>query len=386
MATPRPARGRRRLGRSPRRIARLHARRRRRRRGGGDAGRVEHLGARDGGGTDHGAGDGAATATRADHHPSPAWRRTLTASFARLQPRLHARSVGVALVVVGRTDPLTLGTWRSGPAWSTIKVPLSIAASQHVDSASTRQLIHRAITRSDNAAAEALWARLGSGRRAASEVDAVLRADGDGRTRTQWRQVRPPFTPFGQTTWSLADQLAFTRHLACDRHAASVRTQMSAVVAAAAVGARPAVARQDQGRMGTGPARPLPRPPARARTARARPRRGRRRRPTLERHLRPGHPRARRGGGLAPGVAAVAAVGGAHLLTGACAEAWPGTRSRATPRRIIVAAPLQRPRASRAPLPSRSVTARPPSLNAGEPASGGNDTLLLSDIPAIGDT
>ena len=162
----------------------------------------------------------------------PAWRRTLAASFARLQPRLHARSVGVALVVVGRTDPLTLGTWRSGPAWSTIKVPLSIAASQHVDSASTRQLIHRAITRSDNAAAEALWARLGSGRRAASEVDAVLRADGDGRTRTQWRQVRPPFTPFGQTTWSLAGQLAFTRHLACDRHAASVRTQMSAVVSA----------------------------------------------------------------------------------------------------------------------------------------------------------
>src|SRR4051794_17100835 len=102
------------------------------------------------------------------------WRTRLTASFNRMRPALHARSVGVAVVVVGRSDSLTLGTWRSGPAWSTIKVPLSIATLQHADSASTRALVKKAVIRSDNAAAEALWARLGSARRAASRVNAVL--------------------------------------------------------------------------------------------------------------------------------------------------------------------------------------------------------------------
>jgi len=155
------------------------------------------------------------------------WRTRLTASFARLRPTLPARRVGVAVVVVGRSDPLTLGTWRTGPAWSTIKVPLSIAA---LHQANSRSLVKRAITRSDNAAAEALWARLGSGRRAASRVDAVLAADGDRHTRTQWRKVRTAFTPFGQTMWSLADQLRFTGGLACDRHAALVRADMAAVV------------------------------------------------------------------------------------------------------------------------------------------------------------
>jgi hypothetical protein len=159
------------------------------------------------------------------------WRTRLTASFTRLRPTLRVRSVGVGVVVVGRSDALTLGTWRSGPAWSTIKVPLSIAALGRADSASTRALVKKAVTRSDNAAAEALWARLGSGRSAASRVDAVLAADGDRRTRTQWRRVRAAYTPFGQTTWSLADQLRFTRGLACDRRAALVRGDMAAVVA-----------------------------------------------------------------------------------------------------------------------------------------------------------
>jgi hypothetical protein len=158
------------------------------------------------------------------------WRTRLTASFNRMRPALPARSVGVAVVVVGRSDSLTLGTWRGGPAWSTIKVPLSIATLQHADSASTRTRVKKAVTRSDNAAAEALWARLGSGRRAASRVNAVLARDGDRHTRTQWRKVRAAYTPFGQTTWSLADQLRFTTGLACDRHAALVRTDMGAVV------------------------------------------------------------------------------------------------------------------------------------------------------------
>jgi hypothetical protein len=76
-----------------------------------------------------------------------------------------------------------------------------------------------------------LWSRLGSGTRAASRVDTVLRADGDAHTRTEWRKLRAAYTPFGQTLWSLSDQLHFTTGLVCDTHAALVRADMGAVVA-----------------------------------------------------------------------------------------------------------------------------------------------------------
>lgn len=45
--------------------------------------------------------------------------------------------------------------------------------------------------------------------------DDVLRTWGDGRTVTQTRQVLPPYSPYGQTTWALADQVAALTGLAC---------------------------------------------------------------------------------------------------------------------------------------------------------------------------
>jgi hypothetical protein len=155
----------------------------------------------------------------------------MSASFARLAPRLQVQTVGVHIRVVGRSDPLTLGSWRSGPAWSTIKLPLSLAALAHAGSASTRALVARAITESDNNAADALWASLGGGPRAATAVDRKLAAEGDAATRTQSRQVRPPFSPFGQTEWSLADQVEFASGLQCDQSgpATTVKADMASV-------------------------------------------------------------------------------------------------------------------------------------------------------------
>jgi hypothetical protein len=155
----------------------------------------------------------------------------MSAGFVRLAPRLQVQTVGLRIVVVGRSDALTLGSWRSGPAWSTIKLPLSLAALAHTGGASTHALVQRAITESDNNAADGLWASLGRGTRAAAAVDRQLAAEGDATTRTQSRQVRPPFSPFGQTEWSLADQVTFASGLACDRsaRATTVKADMASV-------------------------------------------------------------------------------------------------------------------------------------------------------------
>lgn len=65
-------------------------------------------------------------------------------------------------------------------------------------------LVVRAITASDNAAAEGLWSRLGSGFEAATATQTVLAEAGDTSTRVNAVRTRPSFTPFGQTSghWS----------------------------------------------------------------------------------------------------------------------------------------------------------------------------------------
>jgi len=139
----------------------------------------------------------------------------LRVSFAELESRLPTRSIGMALSGVGTEHVVTLGSWREGPAWSTIKVPLSLAALEESQTSATRKAVHQAITESDNAAAEQLWSDLGSGHSAANAVDQVLESHGDLKTQTQSEQVRPPFTAVGQTTWSLIGQGVFMRTFAC---------------------------------------------------------------------------------------------------------------------------------------------------------------------------
>ena len=144
----------------------------------------------------------------------------LATAFAELQAGLHAQ-IGVVLSPVGAgpDSQVTLGQWTHGPAWSTSKVPLVIAAmrQQHTDQP-TEQMI-AAITESDNKAAESIWEGLDSDPvAAASKVDAVLRDAGDRITNVQSKQVRPPYTAFGQTDWSLTNQALFLSTAACDPH------------------------------------------------------------------------------------------------------------------------------------------------------------------------
>jgi len=130
---------------------------------------------------------------------------TLQNSFDDLSNSLPA-SIGIAVAVAGR-QPVSLGTWTSGVAWSTIKVPLAIAAPAVDDT----DLVFKTITLSDNAAAEELWSRLGES--AAGLVQAVIREAGDPTTVVESRRLRAEYTPFGQTRWPLADQARFAAGL-----------------------------------------------------------------------------------------------------------------------------------------------------------------------------
>jgi hypothetical protein len=141
----------------------------------------------------------------------------LAADFPELQARLHAKiGIVVAAVGAGSNALVQLGAWSVGKAWSTIKVPLVIAAMRQQHTGPVTAPMTAAITESDNAAAESIWAGLGNPDDAAAQVQTVLRETGDTTTTVQSKRVRPPYTAFGQTDWSLTNQALFLSAAACD--------------------------------------------------------------------------------------------------------------------------------------------------------------------------
>lgn len=155
---------------------------------------------------------------------------TLAADFTQLQNTVNGR-VGIALKQLGGDrDPVVLGNWESGPAWSTMKVPLVIAALRAEDPPAVTEAMKAAITRSDNAAADEIWHSLGDPQTAATKVGEVLHASGDPTT-VQSQKVRPPFSAFGQTDWSLVNQVRFLASAACDDNDRPVFDLMSEISA-----------------------------------------------------------------------------------------------------------------------------------------------------------
>jgi hypothetical protein len=152
----------------------------------------------------------------------------LASDFSTLSASLPG-TVGVAFGSLGDRRVVTLGSWRSGVAWSTSKVPLAVAALRAHPSQAT-PLAVQAITASDNEAAEKLWALLGPPEVAARAVDAVLRDGSDDTTRVQSQQVRPPYTAFGQTVWTTTDQARFAAHLPCIRLGPEVVSMMKNII------------------------------------------------------------------------------------------------------------------------------------------------------------
>lgn len=149
-------------------------------------------------------------------------------SFASLQKRLSGPA-SISVTGLGRrADTFHVGFTDWVSAWSTIKIPLSMAALRRSKSATTRDRVNRALRHSDNGAAAQLWGELGSGRTAAHRVDLVLVAYGATRTRTQWRVVRKGASSFGQTRWSSIEQSAFMAGIACKQEGSYIRQQLQA--------------------------------------------------------------------------------------------------------------------------------------------------------------
>lgn len=136
--------------------------------------------------------------------------------------------LGVAIVPVGSRggDPIILGDNTPRVAWSTIKVPLAVAAERENGPSSAEST---AIINSDNGSAESLWSSLGSDAVAARKVTAVLREGGDDRSTVPAQRMRAGYTVFGQTVWSLPAAATFTAHLPCMPGAAHVVSLMGQV-------------------------------------------------------------------------------------------------------------------------------------------------------------
>ncbi|HEX9833290.1 MAG TPA: hypothetical protein VGA66_09440 [Mycobacterium sp.] len=146
---------------------------------------------------------------------APADAGPFAAEFASLAAELNAQ-VGIVVRPVGAgPTPVTGGEWTTGTAWSTIKVPLAIAGLRETEPPETTDAMRAAITQSDNEAAESIWESLGDPETAATKVEAVL-AEAGAPTAVESRKVRPEFTAFGQTAWSLSDQATFLSAAACD--------------------------------------------------------------------------------------------------------------------------------------------------------------------------
>lgn len=136
----------------------------------------------------------------------------IAAFLQEVTPLLPADS-GLALVPVGRPEAAGTAGLTGGVAWSSIKVPLAIAAVRA--GVGAPEDVELAITVSDNGSAERLWEALGGGEAAASAVEAVLREGGDTTTVVPRERKRDGFTVFGQAQWATVDQARFAAALPC---------------------------------------------------------------------------------------------------------------------------------------------------------------------------
>ena len=120
------------------------------------------------------------------------------------------------------------GTGQTAVApWSTMKVPIAIAALRR--SPGMEATAKQAIQNSDNAAAEELWGALGTPEQAAAATSGVIK-EGSSTARVESQVVRPGFSSFGQSDWSLSDQAEFASHLRCIRGAEPVVAAMGNIV------------------------------------------------------------------------------------------------------------------------------------------------------------
>jgi hypothetical protein len=131
----------------------------------------------------------------------------LAASFAR--QGLPA-DVGVALAPVGGGAVYTFGDQTERVAWSTIKVPLALAAQRK--NGRTPE-IRTAIIDSDNDSALTLRRSLGTPSEGRKQVESVIRDGGDDDTEVV--EIKADDETFGLTVWPLRGAATFAANLPC---------------------------------------------------------------------------------------------------------------------------------------------------------------------------
>lgn len=149
--------------------------------------------------------------------------RALTKAMAKSLPG----RVGVAITPVGGDVPTSFGSLTTARAWSTLKVPVSIAAQRKIGAPMLADEA-KAIELSDNESAEKLWGLLGGGAASVDAVTAVLREGHDVRTQVS-SEVTHSFP--GLTRWDLTDQSVFAAHLPCLPDTGDVLDHMNHVAA-----------------------------------------------------------------------------------------------------------------------------------------------------------
>ena len=151
--------------------------------------------------------------------------------------------VGVAVVAPGSTDVMTAGSWGGGRAWSTINVPLAIAAERlannnvgsvkdpygnHCNYDGVSDAVKVAVTKSNNCAAWWLWQSVGGdGGSGANSVNAVLRDGGDKSTGVTVSGDGASLTA-SKTVWSLKDQAVFAANLSSVSGSGNIMKDMKA--------------------------------------------------------------------------------------------------------------------------------------------------------------
>uniref|UniRef100_UPI00261B2D7A hypothetical protein n=1 Tax=uncultured Corynebacterium sp. TaxID=159447 RepID=UPI00261B2D7A len=151
--------------------------------------------------------------------PDPDSVRTqLDRAVDKTARKYHAK-VGVA--ISAGDDTIAVGDKGKGPVWSTIKVPIAIAA---LKDGADKSLVDLAIKESDNDAAYSLWSQVqwreGSADKAVEELLEDYGSHADIHD-----------TAFGYSTWSLKDQAVFGAELPCIEEADYVHKVLKDIVA-----------------------------------------------------------------------------------------------------------------------------------------------------------
>jgi hypothetical protein len=174
----------------------------------------------------------------AARHPAARWL-TAPAELRREVAALVSRGgVGVEVRPLDGLTPFVTGTLRTGAGWSTMKVPVVLARVRRTPggpdaSPAVWQRARRAITASDNAAAQGLFddlaAAAGGVVGASLLVQQGLRDAGDAATIVNTHDPGGGFSTFGQTQWSLSAGTRFFSALA--RGCLAPRADAAAIVA-----------------------------------------------------------------------------------------------------------------------------------------------------------